>query len=84
MRIGIARSLTHIAVGQKSRLLAYEEYRERDEDIDSAHAASLRDFLRAPIIAKWSVSDEQTARVAEDGTVTGLKPGRRARPRAWR
>ena len=83
LRIGIARSLTHIAVGQKSRLVAYEEYRERDEDVDSAHAASLRDFLRAPVAGRWSVSDEQTARVAEDGTLTGLRPGRVTLRTAW-
>src|SRR5215210_5729026 len=75
LRIGIARNLTHIAVGQKSHLLAYEEYREQS-DIDSAHAATIRDFLRAPVIPKWSVSDEQLAAVGADGTITALKPGR--------
>ncbi|HYG82407.1 MAG TPA: hypothetical protein VD861_18565 [Pyrinomonadaceae bacterium] len=84
LRIGIARSLTHIAVGQKSRLVAYEDYRERDDDIDSAHAASIRDFLRAPLAAvKWSVSDTQTASVGEDGTFTALKPGRVTLKTAW-
>ena len=75
LSIGIARNVTHIAVGQKSHLLAYEEYREQP-DSDSAHAASVRDFLRAPITAKWSVSDEQIASVGEDGTLMALKPGR--------
>ena len=84
LRIGVARSLTHIAVGQKSRLLAYEEYREEAGDLDSAHAASMRDFLRAPVAAaRWSVSDEQTARVAEDGTLTALRPGRVTLKTAW-
>lgn len=75
LRIGIARNVTHIAVGQKSHLTAYEEYREQG-DIDGARAASVRDFLRAPVPAKWSVSDEQLASVGEDGTLTALKPGR--------
>jgi lysophospholipase L1-like esterase len=84
LRIGIARSLTHIAVGQKSRLVAYEEYREQTDDVDSAHAASIRDFLRAPLDAvKWSVSDAQTASVGEDGTFTALKPGRVTLKTAW-
>ncbi len=82
LRIGIARNVTHIAVGQKSHLLAYEEYREQS-DIDSAHAASVRDFLRAPITAKWSVSDEQIATVGEDGTLVALKPGRVTLKSAW-
>jgi lysophospholipase L1-like esterase len=82
LRIGIARNLTHIAVGQKSHLLAYEEYREQS-DVDSAHAASIRDFLRSPIIAKWSVSDEQLASVGEDGTLTALKPGRVKLKSSW-
>lgn len=82
LRIGIARSVTHIAVGQKSHLSAYEEYREQS-DIDSAHAASIRDFLRAPITAKWSVSDEQLASVNEDGTLTALKPGRVTLKTSW-
>jgi lysophospholipase L1-like esterase len=82
LKIGIARNLTHIAVGQKSRLLAYEEYREQ-ADVDSAHAASIRDFLRSPITAKWSVSDEQMAAVSEDGTFTALKPGRVTLKSSW-
>src|SRR5829696_976888 len=83
LRIGIARSLTHIAVGQKSRLVAYEEYREQDDDIDTAHAASIRDFLRAPVAGRWSVSDQQTAAVAEDGMLTALKPGRVTLKTVW-
>jgi lysophospholipase L1-like esterase len=83
LRIGIARNLTHIAVGQKSRLVAYEEYREQDE-IDSAHAGSIRDFLRAPVTAtRWSVSDGQMASIGEDGTFTALKPGRVTLKTAW-
>ncbi|HKR00857.1 MAG TPA: SGNH/GDSL hydrolase family protein [Pyrinomonadaceae bacterium] len=80
--MGIARNLTHIAVGQKSHLTAYEEYRER-ADLDSASAASVRDFLRAPVTAKWSVSDEQVALVAEDGTLSALKPGRVTLKSSW-
>jgi lysophospholipase L1-like esterase len=82
LRIGIARNLSHLAVGQKSQLLAYEEYRERG-DIDSAHAASIRDFLRERIIARWSVSDTETATVSEDGTITALKPGRIKLKTSW-
>lgn len=82
LRIGIARNVTHMAVGQKSHLTAYEEYREKSE-IDSASAASVRDFLRAPIGAKWSVSDEQIASVGEDGTITALKPGRVTLKSSW-
>lgn len=82
LRIGIARNLTHIAVGEKSRLLAYEEYREQG-DIDSAHAASIRDFLRSPVAAKWSVSDEQLVSVGEDGTLMALKPGRVSLKTSW-
>jgi lysophospholipase L1-like esterase len=82
LRIGIARNLTHIAVGEKSRLLAYEEYREQG-DIDSAHAASIRDFLRSPVTAKWNVSDEELASVSEDGTLSALKPGRVRLKSSW-
>jgi lysophospholipase L1-like esterase len=82
LRIGIARNVTHIAVGQKSQLLAYEEYREQS-DIDSAHAASIRDFLRAPVMAKWSVSDAEFASVGEDGTLTALRPGRVTLKSSW-
>jgi hypothetical protein len=82
LRIGIARNLTHIGVGQKSQLLAFEEYREQT-DIDSVHAASIRDFLRSPIAARWSVSDEQTASVSEDGTFMALKPGRVTLKSSW-
>ena len=81
-RIGIARNLSHMAVGQKSHLLAYEDYREQ-ADVDSAHAASIRDFLRSPVAARWSVSDETTATVSEDGTITALKPGRVTLKTSW-
>lgn len=84
LKIGIARNLTHIAVGQKSRLTAYEEYREGTTDVDAASAASVRDFLRAPLnAAKWSVSDDQLASVGEDGTFTALKPGRVTLKSSW-
>src|SRR5919202_803798 len=82
LKIGIARNLTHIAVGQKSRLTAYEEYREA-ADIDSASAASGRDFSRAAVAAKWSVSDGGLASVNDDGTFTALKPGRVTLKSAW-
>ncbi|HYX41557.1 MAG TPA: hypothetical protein VE821_07660, partial [Pyrinomonadaceae bacterium] len=66
LKMGIARNVTHLAVGQKSHLTAYEDYREKS-DVDTASAASARDFLRAPVGAKWSVSDEQIATVSEVG-----------------
>jgi lysophospholipase L1-like esterase len=82
LRIGIAQNVTHLAVGQKSQLLAYEEYREHS-DFDSAHAASIRDFLRAPVMARWSVSNTELATIGEDGTLTALKPGRVTLKSSW-
>jgi lysophospholipase L1-like esterase len=83
LRIGIARSVTRIAVGQKSHLTAYEDYREKS-DVDSVSAASARDFLRAPAVgAKWSVSDASVASIGEDGTITALKPGRVTLKSSW-
>lgn len=82
LRIGIARNLTHIGVGQQSRLTAYEEYREPG-DVDSASAASSRDFSRAPVVAKWSVSDEQLASISNDGTITALRPGSVTLKSSW-
>jgi lysophospholipase L1-like esterase len=82
LKMGIAHNVTHLAVGQKSHLTAYEDYREKS-DVDTASAASARDFLRAPVGAKWSVSDEQVATVSEDGTITALKPGRVTLKGTW-
>ncbi|MDT4952559.1 MAG: hypothetical protein QOJ02_697 [Acidobacteriota bacterium] len=82
LRIGIARSVTHIAVGQKSRLTAYQDYREKS-DVDSASAASVRDFLRAPVGGKWSVSDASVVSIGEDGTMTALKPGKVTLKSSW-
>ena len=74
LRIGIRRNLTHIAVGQTSQLLAYEEY--QNESIDSASAASAEDLSNAPITPTWSVSDPQVASLSTDGVLKALKPGR--------
>src|SRR4051812_41529091 len=83
LRTGIARSVTRIGVGQKSQLTAYEDYREKS-DIDSASAASVRDFLRGPAVgARWSVSDASVASIGEDGTLTALKPGRVTLKSSW-
>src|ERR687886_163440 len=73
LRIGIRRNLTHIAVGQTSQLLAYEEY--QNESIDSASAASAKDLSHELITPTWSVSDPQVAFVSEDGVLKALKPG---------
>lgn len=75
LRINISRKPTHIAVGQKSRLAAFEEFQE-EKSLDAASAATGHEVLRAPINAKWSVSDPQVASISEDGTLTALKPGR--------
>src|SRR5256885_10027395 len=77
LRTGIARNLTHIAVGQSAKLTAFEEYRVRSKERDAASAASVRDILRAPLAsARWSVSDGGVVSVSDDGTLTALKPGR--------
>src|SRR2546421_3018777 len=82
LRLGIARNVTRLAIGQKAHLSAYEDYREK-ADVDTASAASARDFLRAPVGAKWSVSDAQVATVSEDGTITALEPGRVTLKSSW-
>ncbi len=77
LRIGVTRNLTHIAVGQTAHLTAYEEYRERiNNDVETVSAAPAHDLLRAPVEARWSVSDPSLASVSEDGTLTALNPGR--------
>src|SRR5947209_2911843 len=81
LRIGIRRNLTHIAVGQTSQLLAYEEY--QNEGIDSASAASTKDLLHEAITPKWSVSDPQVASISEDGMLKALKPGRVSVQSQW-
>ncbi|HEV7842975.1 MAG TPA: hypothetical protein VGO69_04720 [Pyrinomonadaceae bacterium] len=81
--LNIARTVTHIAAGQSVRLIAYEEYREASNALSSARAAPLRDTLRAPVLARWSVSDTALASINTDGTLSALKPGRITVTGAW-
>lgn len=74
--LGIARTVTHISAGQTARLTAYEEYRETSSSLLSVQAAPLGVRLRAPVAARWSVSDSALASINMDGTLTALKPGR--------
>lgn len=75
LRISITRNPTHIAVGQTSRLEAYEEY--QDGSLDGASAASgAENVSRALVTPRWSVSDPQVASVSADGTLKALRPGR--------
>lgn len=74
LRISIPRTVSHIAVGQTSQLLAYEEY--RNGDIDSARAASAEDVSHEAITPTWSVSDPEVASISADGMLKALKPGR--------
>jgi lysophospholipase L1-like esterase len=77
LKIGIARSVTHVAVGHSARLTAYQEYREESSDADAVSAAPKMDGLHHEAIgARWSVSDTALASVSEDGTLLALKPGR--------
>lgn len=81
--LGIARNVTHIAAGRSVRLSAYQEYRESSSSILSAQAAPLRNILRSPVPARWSVSDAALASINADGTLTALKPGRITVTSAW-
>jgi lysophospholipase L1-like esterase len=81
--LGIARTVTHVAAGRSVRLTAYEEYRETSGSIMSAQAASLGNILRAPVLARWTVSDASLASINADGTLTALKPGRVTVTSVW-
>ncbi|HEX8843995.1 MAG TPA: hypothetical protein VF791_05100 [Pyrinomonadaceae bacterium] len=74
LRISIPRNTTHMAVGQTSRLVAFEEY--QDVKLNAASAASEHEISRASIMPKWSVSDPSVAVINEDGVIRALKPGR--------
>src|SRR4051812_47181771 len=71
--LNIARTVTHIAAGQRAHLTAYEEYREASNSIWSVRAVPLSNILRAPVPASWSVSDNRLASINTDGTLTALK-----------
>jgi lysophospholipase L1-like esterase len=73
VKIGLDR-ITHIGVGKSVRLSAYHLYRETSGDPDAVYAASDGN-LREPITPRWSVSDNSVATIAEDGTITALRPG---------
>src|SRR4051794_8199700 len=82
LRISISRNHTHMAVGQTSRLQAYEEY--QDGSIDGARAASTTgDVSRALITPRWRVSDQQVVSISEDGMLKALKPGRATVESHW-
>jgi lysophospholipase L1-like esterase len=74
LRISIPRNPTHMAVGQTSRLLAYEEYQD-EVSAGAVSAAPIDTVLRAPIKPKWSVSDSSVASISEDGVLKALRPG---------
>lgn len=81
--LNVARNITHIAAGRSARLTAYQEYREHSNGLLSAQAAPLNSILRAPVSARWSVSDSSLALINDDGTLTALKPGRVTVTGAW-
>jgi hypothetical protein len=81
--LSVARSVTHVAAGRTVRLTAYEEYRESSDSLMSVQAASLNNILRAPVAARWSVSDTVLASIDTEGTLTALRPGRVTVTGAW-
>jgi lysophospholipase L1-like esterase len=81
--LNISRTVTHVNAGQSVRLTAYEEYRESSSSAFGAEASPLRDILRAPVLARWSVNDAALASIKPDGTLTALKPGRLTVTGAW-
>jgi lysophospholipase L1-like esterase len=81
--LNITRNVTHIAAGRTARLTAYEEYSESSSSNWSAQAAPLRNILRAPVLARWSVSDTALASINDEGKLTALKPGRITVTGAW-
>lgn len=74
--IKIARNLSHLAVGQRAQLTAFEEYRLRSGESGAASAEPLRDVQRERVAVRWSVSDPSVVSIGEDGTLAALKPGR--------
>lgn len=74
--IKIARNLTHIAVGQRAQLTAFQQYRLRSGESGAASAEPLLDIQRETVAVRWSVSDPTVISIAEDGTLTALRPGR--------
>ncbi|MDX6695967.1 MAG: hypothetical protein QOF02_3570 [Blastocatellia bacterium] len=77
LRLNIAPSVTHVAPGHRSRLVAYQQYREESGDPDAASAAPDSDGLHSEAVAaRWSVAETEIASISDDGTLTALKPGR--------
>jgi lysophospholipase L1-like esterase len=77
LKLNIAPSVTHVAPGHRSRLIAYQQYREESGDPDAASAAPKTDGLRQEAVAAhWSVAEPELATISDDGTLTALKPGR--------
>jgi lysophospholipase L1-like esterase len=82
--LNIARTVTHLSAGRSARLTAYEEYSESSGSVMSVQAVPLRGATRrAPVAARWSISDPSLASINDDGTLTAFRPGRITVTGAW-
>lgn len=77
LKMSIARNVSHVAVGQRARLTAYQVYREESGNAGTASAATADGNVHhESVTPHWSVSDAAIAAISDDGTLTALKPGR--------